>query len=101
MESLTETAIQSDQQFKLIDGYFTPSEAAEIINNALRVKINFHKEQRISKTERNLNDTCEHESTRIDALRKELETSKAFFKESRLKGKKLKVTSTIHITIED
>lgn len=100
--TITETvAIKSDQKINLIDGTFKASEAADIINDVLKVKINFHKLQRLSITEGDQEDACEYDSGRIDELLNEQRIAKDFFKLARLQGKKLKMTSTIHISIEE
>ena len=99
--TLAPTAAKTEQKINLIDGSFTPSEAADIINDVLLVKINFHKLQRLSITEGNLNDTGEYDSSRIDELLAEQQIAKDFFKNIRLQGKKLKINSTINITVED
>jgi uncharacterized protein with FMN-binding domain len=93
--------LRTEQKINLIEGRFTASEAADIINDVLKVKINFHKIQRLSITEGNLDDACEHDSSRIDELLNEQILAKDFFSQARLQGKKLKMTSTIHIEIEE
>ena len=92
---------KTEQKINLIDGSFTPSEAADIINDVLLVKINFHKLQRLSITEGNLNDACEYDSSRIDELLAEQQIAKEFFKDIRLQGKKLTISSTINISVEE
>ncbi|AUP78603.1 hypothetical protein [Flavivirga eckloniae] len=95
------TATKTEQKINLIDGYFTISEAADIINSILTVKINFHKLQRLSKTEGNEKNKCEYDNSRIDELINEQQTAKAFFKNVGNLGKKLKINSTIHMTLEN
>lgn len=92
---------KTDQKINLIDGTFTASEAGDIINDVLQVKVNFHKLQRLSRTEGNLNDSCEYDNGRIVELLDAQQDAKAFFKDVRLHGKKLKIKSTIHISLED
>jgi len=65
------------------------------------VKINFHKIKRLSITEGNAYDTCEYDTGRIDELLNEQIIAKEFFAQARLQGKKLRMSSTIHIAIED
>lgn len=89
------------QKINLIDGIFTTSEAAHIINEVLDVKINFHKLQRLTRTEGNQNDACKYDSGRIDELMAEQIIAKNFFSQARLEGKKLKMKSVIQITLED
>ncbi len=93
--------IKTVQEINLIDGKFSASEAADIIDDVLKVKINFHKLQRLSITEGNVEDACEYDSGRIDELLAEQIIAKNFFAQARLKGKKLKMSSTIHISVED
>jgi uncharacterized protein with FMN-binding domain len=91
----------SKQQIKLVDGLFTPSEAADIIDSVLDVKINFHKLKRLSITEGNSKDICEYDSGRITELIDAKLDAKNYFKDARLQGKKLKINSTITIEIEE
>ncbi|WP_299228455.1 hypothetical protein [uncultured Psychroserpens sp.] len=97
----TAEALKTDQKIDLINGKYTPSEAAHIINSVLNVKINFHKLQRLSITEGNDLDECKFDSGRIKELLNEQEIAKEFFSQARLKGKKLRMTSKIYIEIED
>jgi len=103
METLQNTKKETmkNQNIKLIKGHFTPSEAGDIINAILDVKINFHKLQKLSITEGNENDKCEYDSGRIEELIDAKHDAKAFFSDARLKGKKLKIESLVSITIED
>jgi len=93
--------VKTDQKINLIDGHFTASEAADIINAVLNVKINFHKLHRLSITEGNSGDECEYDSGRIDELLQEQIIAKEFFAQARLNGKKLKMSSIINISVED
>jgi uncharacterized protein with FMN-binding domain len=103
METIMTAAptLRTEQLINLIEGQFTASEAADIINDVLNVKINFHKIQRLSITEGNSDDVCEHDTSRIDELLNEQILAKDFFSQARLQGKKLKMRSTIHIEIEE
>lgn len=87
-----------EQEIKLIDGIFTPSEARSILNGVLDTKINFHKVQRLSRTEGDSNDTCKYDNGRIIELLDAKQDTKTFLTDPRLKGKKLKIES--HITIQ-
>jgi len=89
------------QKINLIDGTFTTSEAAHVINQVLDVKINFHKLQRLTRTEGNQEDACTYDNGRINELMAEQIIAKNFFSQARLEGKKLKMKSTIEITLED
>ena len=99
METLVQT--KTTQKIDLIDGVFTASEASDIINSVLKVKINFHKLNRLSITEGNNTIDCAYDSGRIDELMNEQNVAKEFFSQARLNGKKLKMRSIIQIEIED
>lgn len=92
---------KTTQKIDLINGSFTASEASDIINSVLNVKINFHKLQRLSITEGNNKDECIYDNARIDELIKERRIAKEYFSKARLEGKKLKMLSIIKIEIED
>ncbi|WP_298478126.1 hypothetical protein [uncultured Maribacter sp.] len=100
MKPTTSEPKKVKQKISLIDGHFTTSEALDIINNVLNVKINFHKLQRLSLTEGNTLDECKYDSSRIGQLLKEQKIAKDFFKDVRLNGGKLRINSTIEITLE-
>ena len=100
-KSLNQQNKIEEQQIKLVDGYFLPSDAADIINAVLDVKINYHKLKRLSLTEGNCNDLCEYDNNRINELIDAKLDAISFFKDARLKGKKLKIKSAITISIED
>lgn len=91
----------TDQEIKLIDGCFTASEAADIINSVLDVKINFHKLQRLSRTEGNTNDICKYDNGRINELIDAKLDAKNYFKDARLEGKKLRIESIITVKVEE
>ena len=91
----------TNQDVKLIEGYFTLSEARDIINSILDVKINFHKLQRLSRTEGNENDACEYDNSRINELISAKHNTKEFLNDNKFLGKKIKIESTITIQIED
>ncbi|KAB1069036.1 hypothetical protein F6U93_04590 [Tamlana haliotis] len=90
-----------DQHLKLIDGTFTSSESNDILSRILDVKINFHKLQRLSKTEGNMNDSCMFDSDRITELINAKHEVQKFLTEARLKGKKLKINSSVSIGLEE
>lgn len=90
-----------NQKIKLINGNFTSSEAKDILNGLLDIKINFHKLQRLSRTEGNMNDSCEFDTGRIIELIDSKQNLKPFLTDVRINGKKLKIESTITITVED
>jgi hypothetical protein len=101
LELLKTNITETKQNINLVDGNFTASEATDVINALLDAKINFHKLKRLSITEGNTNEKCEYDNNRIIELIDEKGFAKAFFSEARLQGKKLKMESTITITIEE
>lgn len=89
------------KQINLIEGTFTTSEAVDVIYDVLDVKINFHKLQRLAKTEGNHNATCNYDNGRISELIQSQNDMLAFFKELHGSGKKISIKSTIEINVED
>ncbi|WP_299552488.1 hypothetical protein [Seonamhaeicola sp.] len=87
------------QNIDLIDGTFNASDAADIINAVLDVKINYHKLKRLSITEGNVYDLCEYDNGRINELIQAKENAKLFFNKVRHSGKKLRINGLI--TIEE
>lgn len=83
----------------LIEGQFSPSQAADILNAMLDKKINYHKLQRMSITEGNNSDQCVHDSGRIDELLLEKAKLKQILQEARTQGKTLKINSLINIEV--
>jgi hypothetical protein len=90
-----------NQQLKLIEGSFSKREALDIISNTVDVKINFHKLERLSKTEGNINDACTYDNTRITELIKDKADIKAFLSSLDVNGCTIKIASTIHISVEN
>lgn len=88
------------QDIKLIEGNFSPSEATDIINAVLDVKINFHKLQRLSKTEGDTNDSCCFDNDRIDELLAAKQQVKKLFNSIRENGGKISINSSITINTE-
>ena len=91
---------ENQQNIDLVKGTFTVSEAADIVNSILEVKINFHKLQRLSKTEGNLQDNCTFDNSRIDELLEAQNKAREFFAQARLSGQKITMNSSISIHSE-
>lgn len=89
------------QNIKLIDGYFNVSEAKDVIDAVLDIKINHHKLKRLSITEGNSEDLCEYDSGRINELIDAKLDAQSFFNDARLEGKKLKISGNITIEVEE
>lgn len=86
------------KKINLIEGSFTASEASDILHGLLDKKINFHKLQRLGKTERDHSDACSFDNERIDELLAEKENLKVYFAAIRAKGVQLTINSTIEIS---
>jgi hypothetical protein len=99
--STLDTPKTKQQTLKLIEGTFTKGEALNIINNVVDVKINFHKIQRLSKTEGNINDECVYDNSRITELMADKKETKAFLRALESKGQNIKISSTVTITLEE
>ena len=78
------------QNIQLIEGMFSASEAADILNAILDKKINFHKLQKLKINEGDVEDPCVRDSGRLAELLAEKDKLSAIIKEVRAKGKKLK-----------
>ena len=89
------------QQLKLIEGKFSKREALNIINNMVDVKINFHKLQRLSRIEGNIKDACTFDTSRIIELINDKADMKAFLTSLEANGHNIKISSTIHISVEN
>jgi hypothetical protein len=89
------------KQLKLIEGKFSKREALNIVNNVVDVKINFHKLQRLSRTESNINDACTFDTSRITELINDKANMKAFLTSLEANGCNIKISSTIHLSVEN
>lgn len=85
------------QQVQLVNGIFTPSEAADVIIGLIEKKINFHKVHRLSICEGDEKENTTYDDSRISELIKELQTAKDFISEAREKGNMLKVNGTLEL----
>ncbi|TYA84166.1 hypothetical protein [Seonamhaeicola marinus] len=104
MKKTVETIVNSkikQQNIDLVDGTFNISDASDIINAVLDVKINHHKIKRLSIKEGDINDLCEYDTNRINELIKAKEDAKTFFKDLRYSGKKLRINGLITIEALD
>ncbi|MEL6811626.1 MAG: hypothetical protein AAFP76_09850 [Bacteroidota bacterium] len=97
----TSKPANTTQKINLIDGCFSASEAAGIVNSILEVKINFHLSQRLARTKGDVSDFCEFDNSRMTELLAEQISCKEFFRRVYLEKKKLRMNSVIHISIEE
>ncbi|SHI42544.1 hypothetical protein [Aquimarina spongiae] len=86
---------------QLVDGVFTPSEAADVINSLIREKINFHKLHRLSLCEGNINSDTQYDDSRVQELLQEKEDFKTIHKEALIAGKRVKISGVLEIEVID
>ncbi|MEP1087071.1 hypothetical protein [Algoriphagus sp.] len=82
----------------LIKGEFTPEEAKEIISHLFSEKINFHGMKSFSNKVR-FGEVDHASEARIVELKQSNSELNQFIKTARLKGKKLRITSTVSIKL--
>ncbi len=88
-----------EQKVQLVDGCFTVSEAADVINALINEKINFHKLQRLSMCEGLATADTLYPDGRIAELEQEKKIAQAFLAEVRKTGAKIKMNGTLEISI--
>ena len=88
-----------DQEIRVVDGEFTPSEAGDIVNALLDQKINFHKLQRLSMWEGNVNANCSFPNSRIEELEMEKIKFKEIVKQARQEGAMLILKANLEVTL--
>ncbi|MFD0860601.1 hypothetical protein ACFQ1M_00150 [Sungkyunkwania multivorans] len=86
---------------QLVDGMFTPSEASDVINNLIDVKINFHKLHRLSMREGDEHCNTSYDDGRLSQLLAEKEEFKAVYREAKLSGKTVRINGIINVEISD
>lgn len=92
--------MKSQLTIHLIDGNFTAVDAMDIITAILDKKMNFHKLQRLAKTEKDHANPCTFENERIKALQKEKDQAVSFLEEMIKENASLSVQSKININKE-
>ena len=97
----TPEVAKDKHQINLIDGCFTVSEAQDIMTPMIAKKINFHQVKRMSLYEKNHSDSCISDRDRILELEEAKVKAEDIFLQAKLEGKKIKMQSIIHITLED
>lgn len=88
----------SRKKLNLVNGDFTPSEAADLINNLIDEKINFHKIQRLQLWEGNHNCDIGFLNSRITELEVEREKTMDFIAKLRLSGKSIHISGQLELT---
>ena len=85
------------QKINLVDGTFTPLEALDVIRGLLDEKINFHKLQRLSITEREHYGDTNFPDGRIKELVREKDHAKEIILEAYEKGYKIQIDGILNI----
>ncbi|WP_224483380.1 hypothetical protein [Robertkochia aurantiaca] len=93
-----EVNVEKKDTIKLIEGHYTPGEAAEILFSVLSDKIRFHNIQILSIKERFNGDTA-HSENRVKELRAAQEKVEELIKEARDNGYKFRIKSDISISL--
>ncbi|WP_075340993.1 hypothetical protein [Tenacibaculum agarivorans] len=89
------------QNLKLVEGSFTPSQAAEVIKNLINTKMNYHKLHRLIVLEGNHNDETIFDSSRIKELEAEKNNLSKMIQYALENNKKLKLNGTITVEYTD
>ncbi len=90
-----------NRTINLVEGVFTPAEAADLINQLVDLKLNFHTLNRLSITEGNRRDDAKEDNSRIAELQKEKFLNKEYFKKAKAQGKRFTINSIIEIQVEE
>ncbi|AKA34744.1 hypothetical protein [Flagellimonas lutaonensis] len=93
--------ISDVKTINLVDGTFTPSEAHDVIQALIDQKINFHKFQRLSWCEGDINADTQYPDGRIAELIEEKKKAKELIAELRKEGKKLRIDGILKISVEE
>jgi dihydroorotase len=92
--------MQIKEEFKLIDGTFSQTEAMEILDNVFSSKIQFHKMKNFSSQIRFGKDD-DFSKDRIVELNKIIEAITQLIKDPKIGNRKIKVTSVVNISFAD
>lgn len=87
-----------NQSFKLVEGEFTPVEAADVLFSLIGDKIKFHNLQMLSNQERFGGDVS-HSLKRIEELKASKNLVKEIILEARDKGYTLSLNSKVEVTL--
>jgi hypothetical protein len=85
------------EKIQLVDGEFTPIEALDVIRNLIDEKINFHKVQRLSITEREQYGETGYPDGRIRELMQEKEKAKEALLEAYEKGYQIRINGILEM----
>lgn len=92
---------KKEQHVKLVDGEFTPLQAADIVSSLIEQKINFHKVENLQYWEKNHQSDQKPFVERVKELEEAEKNAKSFLLDKGLKGKKIKINGNLTISVED
>lgn len=92
---------KKEQHVKLVDGEFTPLQAADIVSSLIEQKINFHKVENLQYWEKNHQSDQKPSVERVKELEEAEKNAKSFLLDKGLKGKKIKINGNLTISVED
>ncbi|MAN58995.1 MAG: hypothetical protein CMC08_04070 [Flavobacteriaceae bacterium] len=95
-ETRTEKSVVVEK-IQLVDGDFTPIEALDVIRGLIDEKINFHKVQRLSITEREQLADTGYPDGRIRELMQEKEKAKEALLEAYEKGYQIRINGILEM----
>jgi hypothetical protein len=90
--------MKDNQQFQLIDGTFTPSEASRVLLALVKSKIDYHSMEKFSNEERFGSDHT-HAEKRLRELAKLESALRELFASAAEAGKSLKIEGRIEVTV--
>lgn len=96
-----ETSTIVSQKINLIEGTFTASEVKDVITALIDEKINFHKLQRLSWCEGDMNANTAFPDDRIKELENEKKIARLFINQLKDQGKRFKMEGVVRITMLD
>ena len=92
---------KKEQEVRLVDGEFTPIQAADIVSSLIEQKINFHKVENLQHWENNHKNDSKPYIQRVKDLEQAEKNAKSFILNKDIKGKKIKIKGNLTISIED
>jgi nitrogen regulatory protein PII len=92
--------MEKKQEFKLIDGEFSQTEAMEVLNNVFSGKIQFHQTKNFSSQIR-FGKEDEFSIKKIAQLKESIEKISKMIKEAKMGDGKIKITSVVNISFSN
>mgnify|MGYP001031066931 FL=1 len=92
---------KKEQEVRLVDGTFTPIQAADIVSSLIEQKINFHKVENLQHWEKNHKNDAKPFIQRVKDLEEAEKEAKSFILDEERKDKKIKIKGNLTISIED